>query len=1079
MKDRLKLSVWVLLFLVFLVISSAPFWSWYLKESATLDMLIIDKTVPDATYREHQGLVWFLNQSKIKKSDGTAYNASVDYIGYNPIKEEEQRVSDPESEYDFIYIADGYGVYEENMNQSSRERSELIYGGMTNEDVSMIRSRLSQHSSTLISEFNTFASPTPEEVKQEFYALHNLHWDGWIGRYFSNLQSDEIPKWMKDNYQNQYGKEWSLEGKGFVYVHESDKLIVLTENQLNEDGVVFSYTDEGKSHFNLKGESIYQYWFDIVQPVNEEEVMANFSIDVIEEAEELLAMEGISTIVPAVLYHQNPQYEAYYFAGDFADQGDLPSFYKTEFFPWWKKLASSFSTQNNTSFYWRAYIPMMKEIVEKKHIPVPTKVESKLEFKESEGYTLHSKTGEEYIQIFKDGEWQDILVKGVNMGIAKPGTFPGETAITKQEYARWFQQIGDMNANAIRIYTIHPPHFYEALAEYNVISDKPLYVFHGVWLNEEIFYEEQDAFSSRNTEEFKDEIKRIVDLVHGNATIEERPGHASGNFTSNVSPYVMGWVLGVEWDPEVVLSTNGKHKGIADFNGNYVYTTNAEPFEIWLAEMMEYTIDYEQRKYGWQRPMSFTNWVTTDLLEHPAEPSEKEDMVSVNPNVIYATEQFESGMFASYHIYPYYPDFLNFEERYVEYIDHRGEKNNYAGYLQHMKEEHRMPLLVAEFGIPASRGLTHNNVYGWNQGFHTEEEQGQILQRLFEDIVEEKWAGGLVFSWHDEWFKRTWNTMDYDNPDRRPNWSNVQTNEQRFGLLSFDPGESMKVQVDGEIEDWKKIEGSSSYPPSRMLEGMFVTSDEAYVYLRIDAKNIDNYNHYFLFNTIDNQGQTEIPEVPSLTTEGIDFIVELSGKESSRILVDSYYDTFYYSYGHSLNMIKQNDYASQKDNGVFHPIRLTLNKEITVQNESGQNLTFPFEFYETGKLLHGNSDSSANDYNSLADFYINKAQGVLEVRIPWALLNIKDPSTREAMGDIWSKDGLAASSFLEGIRMGVISVDKQTNKIIDTYPSINNNHLAVSEFFQYKWDPWDTPAYHERLKSSYYLIQQVFRQTEK
>ena len=81
-------------------------------------------------------------------------------------------------------------------------------------------------------------------------------------------------------------------------------------------------------------------------------------------------------------------------------------------------------------------------------------------------------------------------------------------------------------------------------------------------------------------------------------------------------------------------------------------------------------------------PMSFTNWVTTDLLQHPAEPDENEDLVSVNPNVIKSKEIFFPGLFASYHIYPYYPDFLNFEEKYVEYIDHRGKKNNYAGYLQ-------------------------------------------------------------------------------------------------------------------------------------------------------------------------------------------------------------------------------------------------------------------------------------------------------------------------------------------------------------------------------------------------------------
>ena len=55
-----------------------------------------------------------------------------------------------------------------------------------------------------------------------------------------------------------------------------------------------------------------------------------------------------------------------------------------------------------------------------------------------------------------------------------------------------------------------------------------------------------------------------------------------------------------------------------------------------------------------------------------------------------------------------------------------------------------MPVLIAEFGIPASRGKTHDNVYGWNQGQMSEQAQGETLQHLFEDIMHEGLMGGLV-----------------------------------------------------------------------------------------------------------------------------------------------------------------------------------------------------------------------------------------------------------------------------------------------------------------------------------------------
>ncbi|WP_110113450.1 hypothetical protein [Bacillus sp. CGMCC 1.16541] len=1074
MKGRWRLFIFGLSAIAFLLLTTSPFWVWQVKSKTTLDMLIIDKTVPDATFREHQGLTWFLNYTKVKKSDDTPYQAAHDYVGFDPTKEDNDRIRPiEEGQYDMIYMADGYGVYEDDVTDKEGERSELIYGGMTMEDVSSIRSMVINNQATLISEFNTFGSPTSGEVRREFYDLLHLEWSGWIGRYFVDLQSDEIPAWMKKNYEKQYGETWALKGKGFVFVHESDRLMILTEEQLKQEGVQFTYTKQGKQHFDVTRESDYYYWFDIVTPVNEKEVMATFTMNVTKEAEEMLKKEGIPLAVPAVMYHQNERYDAYYFTGDFADQGEVPALYQLEWYATWKRWMSSLSKDEESSFYWRTYIPMMKAIVQQNRHDKKTVKTNAVPVHESNGYKMNAKVGNDYLQMYQDGQWKDVLIKGVNMGIGKPGTFPGETAISKREYARWFQQIGEMNANAIRVYTIHPPHFYEALAEYNETAKHPLYLFHGVWLNEEVFYETQDAFSKENTKEFKDEIKRIVDLVHGNAKLEERPGHASGNYTANVAPYILGWILGVEWDPEVVLATNEKHKNQPDFNGKYVYTKDAEPFEVWLAEMMEYTIQYEQDKYDWQRPMSFTNWVTTDLLEHPAEPHDKEDMVSIDPNVIYAKETFEGGLFASYHIYPYYPDLLNYEKRYVDYVDHRGEKNNYAGYLQHMKEVHRMPLLVAEFGIPASRGLTHKNVYGWNQGFHSEEEQGELVTRLYEDIVEEKMAGGLIFSWHDEWFKRTWNTMDYDNPDRRPFWSNVQTNEQRFGLLSFDPGETLKVKVDGQKDDWNEWRAQSVYPSSKHLKGMYVTSDEAYLYVRLDADRVELNDYYLLLDTIEEQGQSRVPKVPSIKAEGIDFVAELTGEQSSRILVDSYYDTFYYSYAHTLNMIDDVEYASKKDNGVFHPIRLALNKEITIE-QGGKQKTYPFDDYEAGKLRFGNSDPASSSYDSLADFYVNTKENMVEVRIPWALLNVKDPSTHEVMGDIWGSGGIEASKTTEGIKIGVVAVDKKTQSITDTYPMMQSEELAIGPLYRYQWEAWEEPSYHERLKQSYYRVQEMF-----
>ncbi len=367
--------------------------------------------------------------------------------------------------------------------------------------------------------------------------------------------------------------------------------------------------------------------------------------------------------------------------------------------------------------------------------------------------TIPAQIGKNYFQLFdKTKTPHDFLLKGVNIGIANPGHFPGETAITKAEYLRWFKAIGKMHANVIRVYTLHPPAFYDALFEYNQKTKHPLYLIHGVWLNEEKMNSLGDIYNENLTKEFQHDIRQTVDVIHGKAQIPQKLGHASGKYHSNISKYVIGWILGIEWDPNMMKSTNDKHKGHIDYNGQYFQTNNATPFEVWLASIIDNTVKYETEKYAWQRPISFSNWVTTDPIHHPNEPMENEDMVSLDPNHVKPKSTLYPGYFASYHVYPYYPEFLNYELTYTNYIDSRGMKNSYAGYLHDLRKVHNMPVLISEFGVPSSRGMTHRNRYGWNQGFHNETEQGQITAHLFEDIQIEGMAGGIVFSWQDEWF---------------------------------------------------------------------------------------------------------------------------------------------------------------------------------------------------------------------------------------------------------------------------------------------------------------------------------------
>ena len=419
-----------------------------------------------------------------------------------------------------------------------------------------------------------------------------------------------------------------------------------------------------------------------------------------------------------------------------------------------------------------------------------------------------------------------------------------------------------MHANVIRVYTILMPEFYEALAAYNASAKQPLYFMQGVYNNEEDISNLCDAYAKNGkiARDWVEMCQTIVDVVHGNAEIKPEAGNASGTYTADVSQYLCGWILGIEWQADFVIHTNKNNADKKSFEGNYLYTEDASPFEVFLASGLDACISYETENYSMQHPTAFANWVTTDPLDHPGEPNpEMEDAVPVDAEHIKAKPEFKAGLFASYHVYPYYPEMM----RYAPELLAENPPNPYRHYLTDLNAYHTMPVIVSEFGVPASRGITHYaHDAGFNQGGLNEEEQGNAIVSMLSDIVDSGCAGACVFIWQDEWFKRTWNTMDYTDAEVGPYWCDVQTSDQFFGLLSFDPGEKPVCIVDGDAAEW------GGEQPLAVSEGteLYVKNDEAYIYLMIRGKN-DNVR--IAIDTIKEQGNEEY--------NGADFALENPG----------------------------------------------------------------------------------------------------------------------------------------------------------------------------------------------------------
>ena len=246
---------------------------------------------------------------------------------------------------------------------------------------------------------------------------------------------------------------------------------------------------------------------------------------------------------------------------------------------------------------------------------------------------------------------------------------------------------------------------------------------------------------------------------------------------------------------------------------------------------------------------------------------------------------------------PYFPDYLGFMdvlgmkiESREEFTDEDGTFNSYRAYLTAINAHHTMPVIISEYGVPSSRGRAQSDRNtGRSQGGMSEEEQGKALVQCYKDIMASGCAGSVAFTWQDEWFKRTWNTMAYTDLTKTCYWSDYQTNEQYFGILSFDPGEVESVcYVDGDVSEWEETD----IVMETDTMSLSCKYDEKYIYFRVhkDDFHFGNETLYVPIDTTPKSGSTACDGIAPLFEQEADFVLIISGREDTKILVQERYE---------------------------------------------------------------------------------------------------------------------------------------------------------------------------------------------
>jgi hypothetical protein len=363
-------------------------------------------------------------------------------------------------------------------------------------------------------------------------------------------------------------------------------------------------------------------------------------------------------------------------------------------------------------------------------------------------------------------------------------------------------------------------------------------------------------------------------------------------------------------------------------------------------------------------------------------------------------------------------------------------KNHYSG----------IPLLIGEFGVPSSWGSAHQSFSDMHHGSYSEIQQGEKNMRLMNNILDAGCAGGFMFAWMDEWFKRTWIVLYLEAygiesgseiiPTRQL-WHNETSPEQCFGLLAFDQ---------------KERDSFVPYAfdtPSGPVTSVRATHDEGFFYLEINTASAltEEDDMMIAFDTyLSGTGESQLPD-GTIISNRAEFLLTLDLSEDSALHhVTAAYDMNGLTVRFNLTDPSVQKYRSTITNGEPWKLMKWINDgfELT-EDEIGR---VPLE--QAADFSPGNRASVAWNGNSI------------KIRLPWTMLYFNDPTQMRVNDGAVSYDGGYNFEILTSASDGIAV-------------SVAHKGVLINSTSRYRWPTWlIVPQTTEREKASLSIIKEGF-----
>ena len=206
------------------------------------------------------------------------------------------------------------------------------------------------------------------------------------------------------------------------------------------------------------------------------------------------------------------------------------------------------------------------------------------------------------------------------------------------------------------------------------------------------------------------------------------------------------------------------------------------------------------------------------------------------------------------------------------------------------------------------------------------------------------------------------------------------------------------------------------------------------------------------------------------TERRIEFLLRIDSGNDVTHFVDHPYDLV--GVWHGFREPWQAYHTVKNDDGLFDLMRTVTNDAFWY---AGQEIT-PIIYQQIGRFRTGTEEMTSN-----TNFWYSLSGNTLEIRIPWTLLHVTDPSQRMVVDDdVPGRKGPGQELEIrqtQEFAIVVIALDG-AGQVGDTLPrakpSGNGWMIPAAGAATYTWNTWDdSPTYRMVRKRSFGIVQQA------